>query len=160
MLAPVVSIKNVVDSFDTVTPALQTAEIAIAKDSPINTVNAEVKRGCYIKAIWVSFDVCGTGTSGIIQKTILYVFKNTGNNLTPPGPATVGTSNEKRFVIKMWQFMTMRNQDGNPPFHWEGWVRIPKSMQRMATDDKWQFVWANDSLTGHLTSQFIYKWYT
>ncbi len=151
--------KNIVQNFDTVTPSQQSLDIAVAKDSATNTVATEVERGCTIKNLFCSFDVCGTGTSGTIQKTILYLIKNVGNNLSHPAPIAVGTSNEKRFVIKMWQFMTMRNQDGNPPFHWEGWIKLPRVYHRMATDDKWQLVWANDTTTGHLTTMFIYKWY-
>ncbi len=159
-LRPVDSIKNVVDDFNTITTTTQQLVIAKAKDSPVTTVNSDVKRGCAIKAIWCSFDVCGTGTSGTIQKTGLYIIKNPGNNLAIPGVFSVGTSNEKKFIFKQWQFMTMRNQDGNPPFHWEGWIKIPRRYQRMGTDDLLQMVWANDTLTGHMTSQFIYKWYS
>ncbi len=148
------------DDFNTVTTTTQQLVIAKAKDSPLTSVNSDVQRGCSIKAIWCSFDICGTGTSGAIQKSGLYIIKNPGNNLSIPGVFSVGTSNEKKFIFKQWQFMTMRNQDGNPPFHWEGWIKIPKRYQRFGTDDLLQMVWANDTTTGHFTSQFIYKWYT
>ncbi len=57
----------------------------------------------------------------------------------------------------MWSYMTMRNQDGNPPYHWEGWVKIPKIYQRMGTDDTWQFVFGNNSGLGHGAFNVIYK---
>ncbi len=85
--------------------------------------------------------------------------KNPGANLLPPGAFAVGTSNEKKFVIKQWTQMTMRNQDGNPPYHWEGWVKIPKRYQRMGTDDTWELVIANNSGTGHGYALCIYKEY-
>ncbi len=158
-LRPVNSMKNVVENFETVTTTTQNSIIARAKDTAATSVKEDVTKGCVIKSSWCSFDVCGTGTSGTIQKTGIYIIKNPGNNLTVPGVFTVGTSNEKKFIFKQWQFMTMRNQDGNPPFHWEGWIKIPRRYQRMATDDRLLLVWENDNLTGHLTSQFIYKWY-
>ncbi len=85
--------------------------------------------------------------------------KNPGNNLTPPGVGSVGTSNEKKFVFKSWSQMTMRNQDGNPPYHWEGWVKVPKRYQRMGTDDVFQIAYGTTTAAGHIFANFIYKEY-
>ncbi len=160
-MRPVInSIKNVVDTELLAATTIQNSVIAIAKDSPATSVLNDVQRGCIIKALWISFDVCGLAASGIRQKIGLYVLKNPGNNITPPGVFTVGTSNEKKFVVKQWSIMTMRNQDGNPPFHWEGWIKIPKRYQRMGTDDRWSLSVQSDSSTGHFSAQYIYKWYT
>ncbi len=88
------------------------------------------------------------------------MFKNPGANLTVPQPISQGTSNEKKFIFKTWQFMVMRNQEGNTPFHWEGWIRIPRRYQRMGTDDLITLVYANTTaLTGHISFTSIYKWY-
>ncbi len=133
--------------------------IAKATDSPATTNSTEVKNGCTIKAIWLSIDFCGLGATGVLQMTGAYLFKNTGNNLTAPNPLTLGNSNEKRFCIKEWSQMTMRNQDGNPPYHWEGWVKIPRGFQRMATDDIWQIVFACDTSAGHIGIKYVYKYY-
>ncbi len=154
------SMKNVSDSFLSTGTTLQAVDLAIAKDTPVTANQNEVKRGSLIKAIWISFDVCGLAASGVLQRTGLYLIKNPGANLTIPGVFTVGTSNEKKFVIKQWQFMTMRNQDGNPPFHWEGWIRIPKRYQRMGTDDQWKLAVQVDAAAGHASFQIIYKWYS
>ena len=54
----------------------------------------------------------------------------------------------------------MRNQDGNVPYHWEGWIRIPKRYQRMGTDDIWQLTYqCTSALTGLISVEFIYKWF-
>ncbi len=103
--------------------------------------------------------MCGLGATGVNVRALTYLMKNLGNNLTPPGPFAVGTSNEKKFVIKMWSQMVMRNQDGNPPYHWEGWVKIPKRYQRMGTDDVWHLTSGVNSATGHLFANVIYKEY-
>ncbi len=55
--------------------------------------------------------------------------------------------------------MTMRNQDGNPPYHWEGWIKVPKRYQRMGTDDILQLIYATDAGVGHWAGEAIYKWY-
>ncbi len=110
--------------------------------------------------MWIALDFCGLAATGVLQVTGAYLFKNTGANLTPPSPFAVGTSNEKRWVIKEWSAMTMRNQDGNVPYHWEGWVKIPKTHQRMATDDTWSIHLITDTAAGHFDVKFIYKWYS
>ncbi len=100
-------------------------QLCNAVANPDNTVTTEVVNGCIIKAVWLSIDFCGLATTGVRQSTGVYLFKNPGANLTRPSPFSVGASNEKNFVIKEWSQMTMRNQDGNPPYHWEGWIKIP-----------------------------------
>ncbi len=160
-IRPVInSIKNVVDVTATTSATTTARTIVLAKATPVNTNQSEVINGCIIKAIWVSFDVCGIAASGVLQRTALYIIKNPGANLTGPGALVVGTSNEKKFIFRQWQYMTMRNQDGNNPNHWEGWLRIPKRYQRFGTDDKLDIVFNTDSGGGHFSAQFIYKWYT
>ncbi len=139
--------------------ATQSVIIAKAVTSPAPTVNSDVSHGCIIQMIYVVINGCGLGGTGVINDMDLYIIKNPGNNLTNPAPISVGTSNEKKFVFKTWKFMIMRNQDGNVPFHWEGWVKVPKKYQRMGTDDVIYIVVANTaSLTGHFSGLMIYKW--
>ncbi len=160
-MRPVInSIKNVVTDVEALTTTLVTTNIAKAVSSPVNTSVTEVRHGSIIKAIWFSLDFCGLAATGALQQTSVYLIKNAGANLSPPSAFSVGSSNEKRWIIKQWQAMTMRNQDGNPPYHWEGWIRIPKRFQRMGTDDVWQLGWEVSTLTGHGTVQAIYKWFT
>ncbi len=133
-------------------------DVAKAVDSPVTTTNTDVKNGSRISWIWLSIDFCGLAATGVQQNIGVYLVKNVGANLTLPNPFTVGQSNEKRFVIKSWSSMTMRNQDGNPPYHWEGTVKIPRPHQRMATDDIWQIVTIADSAAGHMSFHAIYKY--
>ncbi len=154
------SIKNSVVFAVGSTGALATNIIAKAVNTPLSTVATDVSNGCQIKAIYVIINGCGLGGTGVQNNMFIYIIKNEGSNLTLPLPTSVGTSNEKKFVIKEWQFMIMRNQDGNLPFHWEGWLRIPKRYHRMGTDDQWNIAFSNTSgLTGHMAMHFIYKWY-
>ncbi len=158
-LVTVNSEKHVVDFTVAITGANTVSLVAKAVTAPSNTVRTDCHRGGHIKAIWISLDLCGLDTTGAFQKTGCYLIKNPGDNLTPPGIFAVGSSNEKKFVVKQWTFMTMRNQDGNPPYHWEGWVKLPKRYQRMGTDDTWQLVFGNDGATGHGYANCIYKEY-
>ena len=134
--------------------------IAKAVTTPDPTVTTDVSHGCLIKAVYLSIDGCGLAGSGVLNSMFMYIYKNPGDNLTAPNPFNVGSSNEKKFVFREWSFMVMRNQDGNLPFHWEGWIRIPKRYHRMGTDDTLRLEVINTaSATGHFKLEAIYKWY-
>ena len=152
------SIKNVNLGGIGVTTSTTKVLLAKAVNSPVSTVDTNVSQGCLIKAIYLTINGCGTAGSGVLNNMGVYIMKNPGDNLTPPGAFSVGTSNEKKFVFRQWFFMTMRNQDGNVPFHWEGWIRIPRIYQRMGTDDTIHLGITND-VTGHFSHEAIYKWY-
>ncbi len=158
-LRPIDSMKNVVELAASTGTTLATATLVSAVDNPATANANEVKRGSSVKAIYLSFDVCGLAATGVRQITNLYLIKNPGSNLVNPGPFTVGTSNEKKFVFKQWSFQTMRNQDGNPPFHVEGWIKIPRRYTRFGTNDLLALVFQVDTAAGHLSGQCIYKWY-
>ncbi len=155
------SIKNIHDASFGISGSGNTNNFAKAVTTPSPTVDSDVAHGCVIKAVWISLDVCGLGGTGVLNNADIFLMKNPGNNLTPPGADAVGTSNEKKFVFKQWHAMIMRNQDGNVPYHWEGWIKIPKRYWRMGTDDTLQLVvQCTTALTGHFSYQAIYKWYT
>ncbi len=154
------SIKNVFDNSAAMAPTKTVVNFAKAVTSPDPTVTSDISHGCIIKAVWISLSFCGTGGSGVLNIGDVYLSKNPGDNLTLPTPLSVGSSNEKKFVFKQWHAMIMRNQDGNLPYHWEGWIKIPKRYQRMGTDDTLNIVHnCTAALTGHFAMQAIYKWY-
>ncbi len=154
------SLKHIVDDAKPLSTTNQVIDLAKAVNSPSNTVTTDCRHGATIKAIWLSIDFCGLAATGVQQDTIVYLFKNPGANLIPPGVFATGSSNEKKFIFKMWSQMTMRNQDGNPPYHWEGWVKIPKRYQRLGTDDIIQIVGGQDAAGGgHFLVNAIYKEY-
>ncbi len=158
-LRPIDSTKNVVYLEASIGTTVLNTVLSNAIDSPvIGTANA-IERSSTIKAIWLSIDVCGLAATGVLQTTSMYLIKNPGGNLTDPAPRTEGTSNEKKFIFKSWNAMTMRNQDGNVPYHWEGWIKIPKRYQRQGQDDQLRFVFICTTAAGHLSLQAIYKWY-
>ncbi len=160
-IGPIVtSIKNVQNLNSGITSTQIQFLIAKAVTSPSPTVKSDVSFGCLIKAIHLSFDVCGLGGTGVLNVADMFVMKNPGNNLTPPVPGSEGGSNEKKFVFKTWRAMIMRNQDGNVPYHWEGWIKIPRRYHRMGTDDTLTMeVKCTSGVTGHFQAQAIYKWY-
>ncbi len=149
--------KHVVDNSVAVTTTNAVKLLAKAVTAPSNTVTTDCHRGGHIKAMWISLDFCGLAATLVNQRTMVYLIKNPGDNLTPPGVFAVGSSNEKKFVFKQWSQMTMLNSDGNPPYHWEGWIPIPKLYQRMGTDDTISLVFGCNTATGHGYFNCIYK---
>ncbi len=134
--------------------------VAKAVNSPVNTTTTDVGQGCQINTLWCSIDGCGTAGTGVSNTMYLYLIKNPGDNLSEPAAVSWGSSNEKKFIFKSWKFMIMRNQDGNAPFHWEGWVKVPRVYRRMGVDDTIRFIVENTAgVTGIVSAQFIYKWY-
>ncbi len=160
-MAPVInSIKNVREEAAGISGTNSLHVIAKAVNTPLSTVNNDVSNGCIIKAIYVSLDACGLAGTGVLNVFGAYLIKNPGDNLTEPDVFALGTSNEKKFIFKQWQAMVMRSQEGNVPYHWEGWVKIPKRYQRMGTDDTIKLVIrCTSAVTGHMSALFIYKWY-
>ncbi len=162
-MRPVInSIKNIVYTSGALTTTNVEVPFVITKDQPVTSVNTEVQRGCKISRFWLSIDMCGTFTSAALLQGIFYIIKDPGANLTLPSASTEGSSNEKKFIIFSRQAMLMRNQDGNNPYHWEGWIKIPRNYQRFGTDDQLTLVvrLVQASGTGHFSGQMIYKWYT
>ncbi len=161
-LRPVNSIKNSVAFSGGLSSTPDVSILAKAVNSPQSAAAPEeVVHGSTIKAMWIVLDVCGLGGTGVLNTFERFMMKNPGANLTPPSPDSVGTSNEKKFIIKQWFGMIMRNQDGNAPLHWEGWIKLPRLYQRMGTDDLWQISLKSTSgVTGHFSLQAIYKWFS
>ncbi len=159
-LRPVNSIKNYFLADIGISGTPSNIVIAKAVTSPSPTVTNDVSHGCNIKAIYVTLDVCGIAGTGVLNVADMYIMKNPGDNLSEPDPKAWGGSNEKKFIFRTWRGMIMRNQDGNVPYHWEGWVPIPFRYQRMGTDDTLIFmVECTSGLTGHGSFSFLYKWY-
>ncbi len=154
--------KNVVSEQGALTGSAQNTLLAKAVNDPApGTVQTDCSQGCTIKALYLTMDFCGTAGTGVANNLQAYLFKNPGNNLTGPSPGSTGTSNEKKFIIREWSAMIMRNQDGNAPVHFEGWVKIPKIYQRMGLDDVWQLVFScTAAVTGLYSIRCIYKYYS
>ncbi len=159
-LRPVNSMKNHVISDIGISSTQTNVVIAEAVDSATLAVANAVEKSCTINNVYVIIDVCGLGGTGVLNVADFYIIKNPGNNLTIPNPRTWGTSNEKKFIFKTWRFMIMRNQDGNMPFHWEGWVKLPKIYRRFGAANQLQLaIVCSAAVTGHATFSFLYKWY-
>ncbi len=158
-LRPVNSTKNTVYTEASTGTTAATITLSNSVEAPALATDNAVERSSTIKAIWLSLDVCGLAATGVLQTTSIYMMQNPGNNLTPPDPRTEGQSNEKKFIFKTWNAMTMRSQDGNVPYHWEGWIKIPRKMTRQGQDDRFILRFLSTTAAGHISTYATYKWY-
>ncbi len=157
------SIKNV-RSIVTAGVVATTTTINIAKavNSPDNTVQTDVSHGCKIFRVWVDFTIIASAevAAGTSNFADAYIIVNPGANLTVPAPSSVGTSNEKKFVIRQWKGIIGARTQGFEPLRFRGWVKIPKIYQRMATDSIIQFVFRSEGVACLSCTPFIYKWFS
>ena len=60
----------------------------------------------------------------------MLVFKNPGGNLTVPANNTVGSNDNKKYVIHQEMVMLEQSISGNPRTLFNGVIRIPRGYQR------------------------------
>ncbi len=155
------SIKNSFGRIDAVVASTNLNIVCVLSvDTPITANVADVKRGSLVKAIWIEFWYYGLNQTEVNDILDVYLIKNPGTNLTLPNPGTIGTSNEKQWVIREWRGLADNKVNGGKPYIQQGrWFKIPKRFQRMGTDDTWSLV-VRSATTGNFCSKFIYKWYS
>ncbi len=154
--------KNIVSELTAVADGVKNNNtIAEAQDSAALAVTQDVERGCSIRAIWIEFWISATEeiAVGVTNAVDLYFWKNPGSNLTSPTPGTTGSSNEKKFILKQWKGLVGARSLGFQPYTWKGWIKIPKSQQRMAANDLWQIVIRPTGTNIIFCHNYIYKWY-
>ncbi len=156
------SIKNVRSIVTAGVVATNTiVSVSKAVNTPLSTIQTEVSHGSKIFRIWVDFTISATAevTIGTSNFADAYLFINPGANLTPPDPSSVGTSNEKKFVIRQWKGQIGARTQGYEPLRFRGWVKIPKIYHRQATDSLIQFVFRSEGVASLACTLFIYKWF-
>ncbi len=158
----IVSNKNIPNFFTAAATGSNTiVNLAVAVDSAANTGAAQVQRGSKIYRIWCEFWIYASAAAavGVTTGIDFYIWKNPGDNLVAPQPGTVGTSNEKKFVIRNWKGLIGARTEGSLPYHWKGWLKIPKIYQRMGADDHIELVVRPTGVNALVCHNHVYKWF-
>lgn len=135
-LRPVNRIKHVVDKQAGVSLGTNnTTFLADAKDAPVLGNPAEVQTGCTINGIFLVVEVYAR-TASALANVYMTVVKNPGGNITLPTPNTVGTSDDKRYVIHQEMVMLNRQIDGNPRTLFKGVIVLPRGYRRFGPGDQ------------------------
>ncbi len=154
------SLKHVVDSSASIAAGTQLNTVVMdAVQTPVLTTPAQTAIGARVSAFYLRVEVAvDIRIAGVIPNFYMIVYKNVGSNINPPSPASVGTSDVKRFVLHQEMVMLDNSSDApNPRTVFNGVIRIPRGMARQGNDDLIQISTLCPSLTTKQCIQVIYK---
>ncbi len=161
-LRPVHRIKHVVDSqFAMVAGTKLQTELIKSVDAPVLANPTEVETGSKVNGIYLHLEAYAT-TGAALSNYYMIVWKNPGDNLTQPVPNTVGTNDNKRFVIHQEMVMLQReptadSTGGNPRTIFNGVIVIPKGYIRMGPGDTLNMITLAPGVTSDSCVQCHYK---
>ncbi len=134
-LRPVNRIKHVVDKQGGVLlGVVDNTILAQAVDSPVLTNTADVITGSKINGIYLKVEINAT-TSAALANVYMLVGKNPGNNLSMPNPNSVGSNDNKRFVIHQEMVMLQQVTNSNPRTLFNGVIALPRGYRRFGPQD-------------------------
>ncbi len=156
-LRPVNRIKHVVDI--QLGLGLGTAshqKIAIAKDSPSLGNRTEVLTGSTINGVYLKVEAYAT-SSAALANFYMIVWKNPGGNLTAIVPNTVGSNDDKRFVIHQEMVMFQKQTNSNPRTIFNGVIAIPRGYRRFGPNDELNLSFLAPGVNTDICFQAHYK---
>ncbi len=138
-LRPVNRIKHVVDfQFALTAGTADNRVLALATDTPTLGVATSVETACTINGIYLKVEAYAT-TNVALSNFYMIIWKNPGGNLANIAPNTVGTNDNKRFVIHQEMVMLQKEPaselGGNPRTIFNGVIVIPRGYRRFAPND-------------------------
>ncbi len=137
-IRPVNRIKHVVDSQQATNAGVQLDLTLInAVDSPVLANVSEVETSSVVNGIYLRVEVYAT-SSAALSNVYMIVWKNPGANLIAPAANTVGSNDNKKYVIHQEMVMLQKVTNSNPRTLFNGVIVIPRGYRRFAPNDKLQ----------------------
>ncbi len=134
-LRPVNRIKHVIDSQAASALGVTTGTTLIAaSDTPDLAAPTEVQTGATVNGIYLKVELYPT-TSAALANAYLIVFKNPSGNLSGFIPNTIGTNDNKRYVIHQEMVMMQKAAGANPRTLFNGVIAIPRGYRRFGPND-------------------------
>ncbi len=156
-LHPVHSIKHIVDNQGGLIAGTVAVETLVAAvDAPVLASVNQVETGSTVGSIFLNVQV-GTTGSGALPNVYMAVWKEPGGNLALIDPQTVGSNDNKRFVIHQEMIMTEKNSTGIPRTLFKGVISIPRGYKRFGIGDLLQITLKAPGVTFDYCIQCIYK---
>ncbi len=160
-LRPVHRIKHVVDFSATLAKATTLTNVLIQTvDAPVLANITEVETGAKVNGIYLKVEIASNDTQdlGAIPNVYMAVMKDVGGNLAVLNPATVGSNDNKRFVIHQEMVMiTNEGQGGNPRVLFNGVIAIPRGYRRFGPNDSLNLIIRSNAIDIALCFQCHYK---
>ncbi len=137
-LRPVNRIKHVIDSVNSVTANTQIdIPIVSATDTPSLAVTTSVQTGSKVNGVYFRVAVASDQmVPNAIPNCYLAIWKNPGSNLASIPVNTVGSNDNKRFVIHQEMRMLQNEDGGNPIVLYDGVVALPRGYRRFGPNDE------------------------
>ncbi len=134
-LRPVQRIKHVVDLQGALVAGTQVNEVVVqtVDTGTLADVNG-VQTGSTVNGIYLHVEAVPT-SSAALSNIYMIVYKNPGDNITPPSANAVGADDDKRFVIHQEMVMLEGQANGNPRTVFNGVIVIPKGYKRFGPND-------------------------
>ncbi len=165
-MRPINSIKHVVDSQNTVSPASNLdLTLVDAVNNPVSTTADNVEIGSRVSSIFLNIQVVNEAdATGIINNFYVMAFLNPGTNIAAgniPGANETGTSDFRKMIFHQEMVMLSDANDSIPITMFKGVLRIPKKAQRQGVNDKivLRFTSVTGGPTVNVCVQCIYKEY-
>ncbi len=158
-LRPVHRIKHVVDlQFGIVAGATLGQELIKAVDAPVLANTTEVETGSKVNGIYLKLEINRTGTSsGVLPNFYLAVMKNPGFNIADVSPNSIGSDDNKRYVIHQEMVMTSGQDNSNPRTVFNGVIVIPRGYRRFGPNDQLRLIVESPGVAMNVCFQCHYK---
>ncbi len=156
-LRPINRIKHVVDKQGSTTAGTKVTEDLIAsKDAPVLANVTECETSSKVNGIYLKLEVVAT-SSAALSNFYMAIMKNPGENLTAISPNTVGSNDNKRFVIHQEMIMLQKQTGSNPRTVFNGVIAIPRGYRRNGPNDKLHLILLSPGITTDYCFQCHYK---
>ncbi len=156
-LRPVHRIKHVVDTQGGLSlGATVNIDLIDTKDAPVLANTDEVETGSKVNGIFLSVEVNAT-SSAALPNVYMIVYKNPGGNLATPLPNTIGSNDNKRFVIHQEMVMLQGQTGSNPRTLFKGVIVIPRGYKRNGPNDRLILVLQSPGVNIQFCVQCHYK---
>ncbi len=134
-LRPVHRIKHVVDLQGAGVAGTQVNQNLInSVDAPLLANPVDVETGSTVNGIYLDVEVVAT-SSAALPNIYMSIFKNPGGNLTIPASNTVGSNDNKKYVIHQEMLMLQKQTGSNPRTLFKGVIVLPRGYRRQAIND-------------------------
>ncbi len=136
-LRPINRIKHVVDFSQTQTAGANLSLTLItASDTPDLASTTEVATGSRVNGIYLKVEVSPNETdAGAIPNVYMAIFKSPGGSIAAMSPNSIGSQDNKRFVIHQEMIMMNNLAGGNPRIMFNGVIALPKGYRRFGPND-------------------------
>lgn len=156
-LRPVHRIKHVVDIQGGTVVATQVSNDLIKTvDAPVLANVTEVETGSKVNGIYLKVECYATSTAALANFYMI-ILKNPGDSLTGFTANTIGSNDNKRYVIHQEMVMLEKNTTGNPRTVFNGVIVIPRGYRRFGPNDTLEIKLLSPGVTTEFCIQCHYK---